>query len=53
MGRLIGTLLSGWVFVSFGFAACLVVSSLFILCATIISWRLPTSTASNVNVINS
>ena len=42
MGRLIGTLLSGWVFVSFGLAACLVVSSLFILIATVISWRLPT-----------
>ncbi|PKG40193.1 MFS transporter [Psychromonas sp. Urea-02u-13] len=41
MGRLIGTLLSGWVFVSFGLQACLVVSCLFILIATIISWRLP------------
>lgn len=41
MGRLIGTLLSGWVFVTFGLGACLVVSCLFILIATIISWRLP------------
>jgi predicted MFS family arabinose efflux permease len=41
MGRLIGTLLSGWVFVSFGLQACLIVSCLFILLATIISWRLP------------
>tara|TARA_R110001583_G_scaffold7720_10_gene38002 strand:- start:27434 stop:28651 length:1218 start_codon:yes stop_codon:yes gene_type:complete len=41
MGRLIGTLLSGWIFVSFGLGACLVTSCLFILLATIISWRLP------------
>lgn len=41
MGRLIGTLLSGWVFVSYGLEACLVTSCLFILIATIISWRLP------------
>lgn len=47
MGRLIGTLLSGWVFVRFGFATCLVVSSLFILIATIISWKLPANTENN------
>jgi predicted MFS family arabinose efflux permease len=45
MGRLIGTLLSGWIFVSYGLGACLVVSCLFILCATIISWQLPTDTS--------
>jgi len=44
MGRLIGTLLSGWIFISFGLDACLIVSSLFILCATIISWWLPAET---------
>jgi predicted MFS family arabinose efflux permease len=42
MGRLIGTILSGWIFVSVGFSACLFVSSLFILCAALISLRLPT-----------
>lgn len=47
MGRLIGTLLSGWVFVSFGLSACLVVSSLFILCATIISFSLPKQATAN------
>jgi len=41
IGRLIGTLLSGWVFVSFGFSACLIISSLFVLVATLISSRLP------------
>ncbi|WP_022941505.1 organoarsenical effux MFS transporter ArsJ [Psychromonas hadalis] len=43
MGRLIGTLLSGWLFVNLGFTACLIVSCLFILCATLISRRLPTN----------
>jgi len=41
MGRLIGTLLSGWVFVSFGLTACLIVSSLFILIAGGFSLALP------------
>jgi predicted MFS family arabinose efflux permease len=45
MGRLIGTLLSGCIFVSYGLSACLIVSCLFILCATVISWQLPTETA--------
>lgn len=30
MGRLLGTILSGWVFQSFGFVACLLVSALFL-----------------------
>lgn len=41
MGRLIGTLLSGWVFVSFGLTACLTVSSLFILIAGCFALALP------------
>ena len=41
MGRLIGTLLSGWVFVSFGLTACLIVSSLFILIAGCFALALP------------
>ncbi|WP_354622793.1 organoarsenical effux MFS transporter ArsJ [Psychromonas sp. MME2] len=41
LGRLIGTLLSGWVFVSFGLSACLLVSALFIVTAALISLLLP------------
>ncbi|QOL25189.1 organoarsenical effux MFS transporter ArsJ [Thalassotalea sp. LPB0316] len=41
LGRLIGTVLSGWVFQSYGLIACLIVSSLFILAAAIISTKLP------------
>lgn len=41
MGRLIGTLLSGWLFVSFGLTACLMVSSLFIVIAGCFSLALP------------
>jgi len=41
MGRLIGTLLSGWVFVSFGLTACLIVSSLFIFIAGCFALALP------------
>ena len=41
MGRLIGTLLSGWVFVSFGLEACLMISALFIAIATLLSMKLP------------
>ncbi|HBC01922.1 organoarsenical effux MFS transporter ArsJ [Stutzerimonas kunmingensis] len=44
MGRLIGTLLSGWVFQAYGLQACLWVSSLFVLLAAIISLRLPRNT---------
>ena len=44
MGRLIGTLLSGWVFQAYGLQACLWVSSLFVLLAAIISLRLPRHT---------
>ena len=41
MGRLIGTLLSGWVFQAYGLEACLWVSSGFVLLAALISMSLP------------
>lgn len=41
MGRLIGTVLSGWVFQSYGLVACLWVSALFIALAALISRKLP------------
>ena len=40
-GRLLGTVLSGWVYQSYGFAACLVISAAFIALATVISTALP------------
>lgn len=41
MGRLIGTVLSGWVFQTYGLVACLWVSALFVALAALISLRLP------------
>ncbi|QDF66480.1 organoarsenical effux MFS transporter ArsJ [Shewanella sp. SNU WT4] len=41
LGRLIGTLLSGWVYQTSGLAACLVISGLFTGVAAIISLKLP------------
>ncbi len=41
MGRLIGTLLSGWVFQHWGLTACLWVSTAFVLAAALISTKLP------------
>lgn len=41
LGRLIGTLLSGWVFQAYGLQACLWVSSGFVLLAALISVSLP------------
>jgi predicted MFS family arabinose efflux permease len=41
MGRLIGTVLSGWVFQVFGLEACLWISSAFVIFAALISVRLP------------
>lgn len=41
LGRLIGTLLSGWVFQAYGLQACLWVSSAFVLAAALISIALP------------
>lgn len=43
MGRLVGTILSGWVFQTWGFAACLWVSFAFLAATTLISFGLPTS----------
>ncbi len=42
MGRLIGTILSGWVFQLWGFAACLWVSFAFLVVTSLISFGLPT-----------
>ncbi|EEZ00486.1 permease [Vibrio sp. RC586] len=41
MGRLIGTILSGWVFQLWGLAACLWVSFVFLVLTTLISFWLP------------
>jgi len=41
MGRLIGTLLSGWAYQAYGLQACLWISSLFIILAAVLSLRLP------------
>jgi predicted MFS family arabinose efflux permease len=39
-GRLLGTLLSGWVFLQFGFIACLLLSSALVLSAVYITHKL-------------
>ncbi|OKY25017.1 organoarsenical effux MFS transporter ArsJ [Thalassotalea sp. PP2-459] len=41
MGRLIGTVLSGWVYQYYGLTACLFISSVFIILAMLVSYRLP------------
>ena len=41
MGRLVGTLLSGWVYQVWGLTACLWISSLFLLLAALIALALP------------
>jgi predicted MFS family arabinose efflux permease len=41
MGRLIGTILSGWLFQAYGLVSCLWVSAAFILITAIISIGLP------------
>ncbi|WP_426415495.1 organoarsenical effux MFS transporter ArsJ [Aestuariirhabdus sp. LZHN29] len=41
MGRLVGTVLSGWLFQEYGLAVCLLVSSLFLGVAAVISLWLP------------
>lgn len=51
MGRLIGTVLSGWLFQAFGLAACLWVSAGFIALTAVISGFLPRSNAApNVSI---
>jgi predicted MFS family arabinose efflux permease len=49
MGRLIGTLLSGWIFQLYGLQACLVISFLFIILAAILSMKLPPLKSQNKN----
>lgn len=41
LGRLIGTLLSGWIYQAHGLAACLVASSVMVACAAAVSLALP------------
>jgi len=41
MGRLIGTILSGWVYQSYGLTACLWISTIFVAIAALISIKLP------------
>ena len=41
LGRLLGTVLSGWVFQVWGLAACLVISSIFIGLSAAVAWLLP------------
>jgi len=41
LGRLLGTLLSGWVYQAYGLEACLWISSAFVLLAALISLGLP------------
>ncbi|MHA3050654.1 organoarsenical effux MFS transporter ArsJ [Acinetobacter sp. ANC 4639] len=41
MGRLIGTMLSGWVYQTYGFEACLWISTVFVAAAALISSQLP------------
>ena len=48
LGRLIGTLLSGWVYQAYGLQACLWVSSAFVLLAALISIGLPRHRASSL-----
>ncbi len=45
-GRLIGTLLSGWIYQSYGFVACLWSAALFILIACLLSLALPVTRTS-------
>lgn len=49
VGRLIGTVLSGWLYQVAGLAACLLVSTAFIIIAALISIALPKPTALLVN----
>lgn len=41
MGRLIGTLLSGWIYQAYGLESCLWISALFLALTTLISTKLP------------
>lgn len=41
IGRLIGTMLSGWIYQTYGFEACLWISTVFVTAAALISSQLP------------
>jgi len=43
MGRLVGTVLSGWVYQSYGFSACLWIAFVFLAITSLISLKLPRS----------
>ena len=45
-GRLAGTVLSGWVYQTQGLIGCLIISSLFVVAAGVLSMRLPASSTS-------
>jgi predicted MFS family arabinose efflux permease len=45
MGRLIGTVLSGWIFQVYGIGACLWVSAVFVTLAALLSLALPAHAA--------
>lgn len=47
MGRLLGTLLSGWVYQAFGLGACLIVSTVLLILTAFISIFLPVHTKNN------
>jgi len=51
-GRLSGTLLSGWIYQNQGLIACLIVSSIFILIAAVLSIKLPSTQHSSPNIKN-
>lgn len=48
MGRLVGTVLSGWVYQQYGLAACLWISTVFITVAALVSLALPQHAANPV-----
>lgn len=52
MGRLLGTLLSGWVFQAYGLPACLWISSAMLLLACVISRALPTASQPDSGTIS-
>lgn len=49
LGRLIGTVLSGWFFQQWGLAACLATSAAFVVLAALVSIGLPTQRAHQVS----
>tara|TARA_R110002050_G_scaffold48192_3_gene111970 strand:- start:18299 stop:19534 length:1236 start_codon:yes stop_codon:yes gene_type:complete len=46
MGRLIGTVLSGWIYQNYGLEACLWISSIFVAMASLLSLKLPNNQVS-------